>query len=126
MSSEDSVTTCINDFNLASQLSYRKNKINNGKIILTCDNDRCRFYLSIWLNDRYVKIFYSAFSSKDTFMLYIDNVYNTKSFYDMKEYVISEMNKIDNKIFVNTPKKLFMDYINAWFDPSLINNVFLS
>lgn len=125
MSRIDSITTYVNDFNLVSQLSYNKNKMNNGKIILTCDNDRCRFYLSIWLDERYIKIFYSVFTSKNTFMLYIDNVCNNKSFDNMKDYIFYEMNKLDNKLFVNVPKKLFMDYINAWFDPSLINNVFL-
>ena len=125
MSRIDSITTYVNDFNLVSQLSYHKNKMNNGKIMLTCDNDRCRFYLSIWLDERYIKIFYSVFTSKNTFMLYIDNVCNNKSFDNMKDYIFYEMNKLDNKLFVNVPKKLFMDYINAWFDPSLINNVFL-
>jgi len=125
MSSVDSITNYINDFDLVSQLSYGKNKYNVGKIILNCDNDRCRFYLCIWFNDNIIKIFYNTFTSNDTFMIYTDNTYNKKSFDIMKEYIIYEMNKLDDKLFINIPKKLFIDYINAWFDPSLINNVFI-
>jgi hypothetical protein len=125
MSREDSITSCVNDFELVSQLSYKKNESNIGKIILNCDNDRCRFYLSIWFNDTIIKIFYCAFTSTNTFMLYKNNVYKKVSFDNMKYHILSEINNIDTIFFINTPKKLFIDYVNAWFNPNLINNVFI-
>jgi hypothetical protein len=58
-------------------------------------------------------------------MLYKNNVYKKVSFDNMKYHILSEINNIDPIFFINTPKKLFIDYVNAWFDPSLINNVFI-
>lgn len=110
---------------LLSILTHKKDKINRGRIYLECDGDQCLFYLSIFLDNKTIKISYDKEREKDKFFIYKNSKFSHIIFNRLKEYVLYEINLVDPTLFKNIKKQLFLDFIESWFNPTIINNVFI-
>jgi hypothetical protein len=105
---------------------YNKyNKYNFGKIDLECDEDQCFLYLTIFKDDNMIKINYDKNREEDKFFIYKNKCMSHIIINRLKHYVLDEINRIDAKLFRDTPQKLFIDSIEAWFNPPIINDVFI-
>lgn len=110
---------------LLSILSHKKDKINRGRIYLECDDDQCLFYLSIFLDNKTIKISYDKEREKNKFFIYKNNTFDHVSFNKLRHYVLYEISLLDLTLFKNIKKQLFIDFIESWYNPALINNVFI-
>lgn len=112
-------------FTLLSILTNKKDIINRGRIYFECDDDKCLFYLSIFLDNKTIKISYDREREKNKFFIYKNNTFNHISIERLREYVLYEINLVDSTLFRNIKKSLFLDFIESWFNPAIINDVFI-
>jgi hypothetical protein len=100
-------------------------RVNYGYIILkTIKNDYIR--LIIQYKDLYMKIKYDFDDCNMFFIIVKNNMTKYMNFDNLQEYLLEELEKIDENLFFNINKKIFIDMIKDWFNEyNLLNDVFI-
>ena len=100
-------------------------RVNYGYIILkTIKNDYIR--LIIQYKDLYMKIKYDFDDCNMFFIIVKNNMTKYMNFDNLQEYLLEELEKINENLFFNINKKIFIDMIKDWFNEyNLLNDVFI-
>jgi len=126
MSDNDYIDTTNITFTLKTKLINPINKnIMCGNITLILDLKQTLIELHMSYNLKRMVISYNKYINPDNFSLF--NSYKITSYpiSALKSYLLTNLEDIDEKSFSNIKKRLFIDNIEAWFNPSYSDNVFL-